>query len=527
MARLEAYLAAWQQAIERRDTRGAADWEKTAVNQVVGVERVGNPFSSRQAEALLARSMTAPAAPRSIETLVRAAQAFYRGGQFDDAVSAYDQAARRAREAQDTTAAFDHAYSAATIQREREEFRDAIDRYRKLALLAPRTAEAHLLAVHCAAQLAQKQLQPKLDEYERLLREHVAKWPKGATASQAWWWLGRLEEHEQIYPEAIRALRNVAADDPQYAAAVEAVGHCYANWLSQLRQANKPSTQHAADAIRYFEQVIGPIGQMGQPPSDARRAAVLAAARLWLLEVPNGAAHAEELLRRSLGDAASAPPQWKSSAQSLLFLAVAAEGRAAEAEALLAQTPIGSPDEALALASTLGELTRRAAGQRKRSLAELHLRAIDDLLAKRDELEPAARTQAFRQRAAALTEAGRRVEAIAALEALAADNPRDGQTQEDLAALLMTDEPAELRKALVKWREIIGKSRPGSPRWFRAHYGLAHAELDLDNPVQARATIKQVESAHPDFGGAELKYKFQELLGQCDRRGTSSAGQKK
>jgi tetratricopeptide (TPR) repeat protein len=525
LARLEAYLGAWHRALEKRDARGTADWERAVANQADSIEQGGDPFSSRQAEAMFARALTGEDAPQNLDVLVRAAQAFYRSGQPDQAVATYDKAARRAREAHDAAGAFAHAYSAATIQRERQDYRDAIDRYRKLALLAPReprAAEAHLLAVHCAAQLAQRDSQPKLAEYERLLREHVATWPQGPTAAQAWWWLGRLDEHDQIYADAIRAFRNVPADDPRYAAAVEASGRCYAGWLLQLRQANKPSTQQAADAVRYFEQIVGAAGSKPRELTEAQRAAALIAARLWLLEVPNGATHAEELLHQSLGSAVGAPPAWKTAAQSLEFLAVAAQGRTADAETLLARIPMGDTADALAMAATLGELSRRAGGHRKRGLAEMRLRVLDDLAAKRDDAKPEERTQISRQRAAAMADAGRRAEAIATLEALAVDNPRDGQTQEDLATL-WTDsgDAAELGKAGSKWREITLKSRPGTPRWFRANYGLARTQLESGRAADARATIKRVESAYADYGGAELKFKFQELLGQCDRRGNS------
>ena len=54
-------------------------------------------------------------------------------------------------------------------------------------------------------------------------------------------------------------------------------------------------------------------------------------------------------------------------------------------------------------------------------------------------------------------------------------------------------------------------------RWFRAHLALARLQLGLGSPEQARATIKLVEAAQPEMGGAEMKARFRQLLAECDR----------
>ena len=127
-----------------------------------------------------------------------------------------------------------------------------------------RASEAHLLGVHAAAQLAASQQPPKLEEYERLLGEHVATWPQSPTASQAWWWLGRFKEHEQALREAIAALRNVKADHAQYAAAVEATGRCYLALLAEIRRTGAPEVPLANDAFAYFEQVRSEERRVGK-----------------------------------------------------------------------------------------------------------------------------------------------------------------------------------------------------------------------------------------------------------------------
>ena len=171
-AQLEAYTTAWRNARERKDAAEAARWERTAMDQVRAIEQAHGPRWSRKAENLLASSIATSDAAPSAALLMRLAGSYYRGGQIDEALAAYDRASTTARQAGDAGAAFDAALAAATIERERKALRPAIDRYRKLAIEWPKNAkaaEAHLLAVHAAAQVAAAQQPPQLDEYKRLL----------------------------------------------------------------------------------------------------------------------------------------------------------------------------------------------------------------------------------------------------------------------------------------------------------------------------------------------------------------------
>lgn len=527
-AQLEAYTTAWQKASERKDAGEAARWERTAVDQVRAIEQVHGPRWSRKAESLLASSIASSDVAPSTALLIRLAGSYYRGGKFDEALAAFDRASTTARQAGDAGAAFDAALAAATIERERKELRGAIDRYRKLAIEWPKNAkaaEAHLLAVHAAAQLAAGQQPPKLDEYKQLLAEHVANWPTAATASQAWWWLGRLAEHEHNPREALWAFQHVKPDHPQYAEAIEAAGRCYAQLVAESRGQEAEHERLAVEAVSYFERIIA--AAKSRPKDDpAARAAALAAARIALADLPQGAAQAEALLTAALARAGDPPPEWKTTARGLLVAALAASGQIDQAEKLLQQIPINATDDALAVSQLLGEARGRASGDAARKLARLELTLLDDLLLARETIDPNTLPSIARQRAAALAAAGRRAEALAALTALAAENPRDGQTQEDLAALLAGGDRESQKAALEQWRLVASKSRPGSPRWLRAHYGLARTQLDLGNPQQASNVIKLVAATHPDLGGAQLKASFERLRAACEER-SSAAGNRR
>jgi hypothetical protein len=525
-AQLEAYTTAWRNARQRRDAAEAARWERTAMDQVRAIEQVHGPRWSRKAENLLANAIAASGAAPSAPLLMRLAGSYYRGGRIDEALAAYDRASATARQAGDAGAAFDAALAAATIERERNALRSAIDRYRKLAIEWPRNAkasEAHLLAVHAAAQVAAAQQSPQLDEYKQLLDEHVANWPTAATAAQAWCWLGRLAEHEHRPRDALSAFRHVNPNHPQHAEAIEAAGRSYAQLIAESRGQDAEHERLASEAVSYFESLIAADAPQAKDNPSAR-AAVLAAARVALSDRPDGAAKAEALLSKAIARDSDAPPEWKAAARGLLVAALASRGRIERAEKVLEQIPIHATADALAVSQLLGDARGRSSGEAARKLAGLELTVLDDLLLARDRLDAKSLGAIKRQRAMALATAGRRREALAALRSLAVENPRDGQTQEDLAVVLAGGSRDSQQAAVEQWRLVASKSRPGSPRWFRAQYGLARAQLDLGDAQQASTTIKLVAAAHPELGGPPMKASFEQLLAACLDRSPAARG---
>ncbi len=521
LAPLEAYIAGWQQARRAHDNTSAARWEQAAIEQVRAIQRAEGPAATRRAETTLGRSMTGPNGSDNPQVLLLAAQSLYRAGRLDEAQEAYDRAAERAAAVGDKNRYFDSQYAAGALEIEQQRFPEAVRRLRKLALLLPqheRAAEAHLLAIHAAAQAARDHDPPKLDAYKHLLQEHVQSWPASATVSQAWWWLGRVEEHDGAWQEAVRALKNVKPDDEHYAEAVAAIGRCYEAALDDLRSRGNANDLLAGDAIALLQNVVKQARRTSPGQADAARNAVLAMARIYLKEMPAGGAQAEQLLSESLRNDPTASESWRRQAQVLLVPALAATGQAAAAERLLKQLPIGPVDESVALAELLAVVKRRATSDDKRAVARVELAVIGDVLAKPEGLDAATIQKLARQRVDTLVDLDDRAGALAALRKLAGQYPRDGQLQEDLARLLSdTDDPTLRQAALLKWRDVAGHCRPGSERWFRAHLALARLQLAAGDPSQARATIRLVESSQPDLGGPETKAQFRQLLAECDR----------
>ncbi len=487
------------------------------------IESLHGPYWMRRAETLLAGSLTKAARTESLDSLTRAAVSFYRGGQIDEALAAYDGAAKQAESKGQADEAFDIRYTAAAIENQRKHFHAAQERFGQLAVAMPdhpKAAEAHLAAIYNAAEAAQADKRP-LDEYRQLLEAHLAGWPQSPTVGQAAMWLGKLREHDQKWQLAAAAYRAVPRDHANYAEAVEAAARSYDRLLAAQRAAGKPDEEQAREAVRWLEAVIaGPTGKAPEPWTALERNAALAAARIWMTDVSEGALPAESLLHTALEHAAEVPSDWQTSAKILLVTALAEQGRLDEAVAAVDKVFGGAAADLVLMLDELAKAGGQLEGNAtRRQLAELELKTIDAIGDRAGQLDQSQRKRLDRLHALALAETGQREPAVKLLDDLARRFPKDGGLQEELAGLLAkSNQPDELRRAIDKWSEIAQHSRGGTPRWFHANLGLAQAQLALGKRQQARAIVKLVQATHPDFGGAALRKQFEQVLVECEKK---------
>jgi len=517
---LETCLAEWRTAAKSKNNRKAAEWEAKA-SEVVGlIENLHGPYWTRRAEMLLANYVRQTPESGNLAMLVRAAESSYRSGRLDDALAGYDRARALAAKQVGEDRAFELGYTAATIEHRRRRHRKALNRYRQLALAMPnqpKAAEAHLLAVYHAGQMAGQEKSPdSLAEYVGLMQEHLRTWPRGSSADQVRRQLGQLRQNQGDWQNAIAAYSGISADYPQYHKVIEDMGRCYRAWLDRRKAAGEPTEKIAATAAGWFESlIVGPKQQLPEHWSPLAQHAALTAARLWLDYTPAGYGRAERIIEEALKGAADAPPEWKSHARTLLVFALAGQGRSAEAGEVLEGIAAAGVDHMLSMLDRLQRVAATAQPEVRTELAELQLRAVE-LLRRSDSLAASARQRLDRIHARALADAGRIDQALQAYEYLSKAYPRDGQIQEAYARLSSRREDGpSLEAALSKWRSVAKKSQPGSDRWFRAKYEVASLQLRLGNREQAARIITLLEVLHPQLGGAKMKGEFLELLRRC------------
>ncbi|HEY1785414.1 MAG TPA: hypothetical protein VGG30_07680, partial [Pirellulales bacterium] len=419
-ARLEVLVALWQRAASQatagRSGETDADpaaakavaertpdqWQRLATEQVQHIEKVHGPYWMRRAETLLAGALSANAAHQpagasgNLDSATRAAASYWRAGQTDDALTMYDKAARQAAESGQTDKAFELGSTAASIQNQRKQFRDAQRRFAQLAAAMPkhpRAAEAHLAAIYnqaaAAAGEGKQTDEASLAEYRQLLEHHLNTWPGAPSTGQVAGWLGRLYEHDGQWSEAAAAFRRVPPEHAQYAAAVDGAARAYQRQLERSRATGKPDPQTAGQAVQWLRQVIA--DSAGNPERAAlARQATLWAARISISDLPGGAGDAEDLLKPALGGASDAPADWQAAANLLLVAALVERGSYDEAAAMLGKAGTGSPGDLLSLLEKLILAAAKMPLAQRRGLAQFEQQTLLKLDAQKPQFDKAA-----------------------------------------------------------------------------------------------------------------------------------------
>jgi hypothetical protein len=437
-------------------------------------------------------------------------------------------------------ATFRAGFLAATVEHKRGRHREAMERYRALALGAtgnPKSPEAHMLAIKNAAQIAAADPAnaDALAEYGALLAEHLDTWPRSAFADDVYWLLGRLREHERNWQGAIAVYDKISEASPRHAEAIRATARCYEAWLAERKAAGQPTAQQARDAAEWLESILfKPSGDFPERWSPLHRFAATAAARIRLEYTTDGAARAEQILSAALSGAGDAPEDRQSTARALLVFALAAQGKNREAQAVLGQITEADPKVLLSALEALGRVEAQAPREVRAERAALQLRAIAMLAPGYQDLPAASRESLDRIHADALAAAGmiadprRRDEILETAARLAQKyqqrveaDPENAEAQRAYAriqeayaqVLLNRPDRASWHAAQKQWRELADKSKPGSPPWFRAKYAVAELHHRLGNNEQAVKMIKLIRVLHPNFGGMEAQ--FRDLARRC------------
>ncbi|MDH3717719.1 MAG: hypothetical protein OES79_06305, partial [Planctomycetota bacterium] len=513
---LEVLLAGW-----RQQARGpAADaWQQRVTQQVQHIQANHGPFWLRRAEAMLGRRIATSPDVDQFALLIRAAEAYFRAGQIEEALAAYDRARQAAVQSSADEQAFQAGFAAAAIVHQRKLHAAAGQRFAALSLQFPnhpRAAEAHWLAVFNQSQRIKDGATEEAKRYTDMLIEHVQRWPRSDTAGKAWWWLGQFHEARRHWDEAIAAYRNIPSDDARFTDGLAAIARCYQRWLDELAVQDRAAhRRRALEAVRYFDGVGGSLQAAKTKITDL---ATVEAAGLRVYGLGGEFARAERQLRRVLADVKTPPPAWLPRARLYLVFALAAQGRKLdEAQQRLEQAAGATAQDLNELVDALADLVRdrRIAG--RQAVAELQLQVLNLQETQADNQAAARKKSTAVARAEALAAAGRRAEALKTYAELAGKYVDDGALQESYAQrLLEGSDHAAWQAALLRWREVQRHSRPGSPRWFRAKYSQALAHHRLDNSPQAVRIIKLTEVLHPQLGGPEMKTRFVELLQKCE-----------
>jgi hypothetical protein len=516
LARLEATLAAWQaarQAGQQGDVR-----DITA--QVEAIRQRYGPFWARRAQ-LLVGAVIAGGMPENsdAQSLLLAAEHQYFNGHRERALASYDRASELLEQQQLPDQAFAAAMTAAAIERNAGRLAQAADRYRKLALRQPghsRAGEAHRLAILCAADLLRDVLdanRPLISShYETLLDEHLARWSQGPIADEVRVWKGQWLVGQRDWPAAIATLQSIPHTSPRAADAVGLIVSCYEQQLQPLEgrtaeEARRKRTDLLAAATQQSQPVItGANNRWPDSWSSLQRTTALALARMHLRHSSQPSEYAERLLTAALrGPAAdgSRDQAWETAARGLLVAALARNGKASEAQAIVLQLSDVPPAELLELLAAIDTAAASlpaSVENGRQALGRLALEVVQLVDANQSELDSRARIRLGAYRAAALAATGDRAAAVAEYSELAAQAPDDGDIQERFATLLAaSDSPDDLRQSLAKWRQVEKRSHRGGQRWRRARTARIELLAQLGDQAEADKLLRLTRLLYPDW----------------------------
>jgi predicted Zn-dependent protease len=199
-----------------------------------------------------------------------------------------------------------------------------------------------------------------------------------------------------------------------------------------------------------------------------------------------------------------------------LVVAQAGAGRRDAAKATLEQVAGGEPARLLQMLQGLHDVAGDAPVAVQKDLATLQLEVVQRLRPSAARLTSVQQSELDRVEAAALTASGRGSQAVALYERLARQRPDDAQVQTEYAELLVaSDDRQSLAAALAQWRAVLRRSRPQSPGWFDAKYGVAMAHYRLGQKDEAAQIIQLLLAVHQELGGMQQKRRFLDLLERC------------
>lgn len=519
LACAEAYLARWDQAGAANDERASEQWQRRTEAQLALIGRRHGKYWAWRGELLLSKQTPLGPGDENLERRIKVADLAYFAGKLNEALAEYDAARRLALQQGKRERAYTIGMTAVAIENKRGN-RDEVLRRLRETTTACRDQKGAAAAHRAAISLAVRQAAaPTADDATiecaiAVLREHIATWPETPETDDVRWQLARLLEANARWGDAIGAYASLGPNFKDASSLVDATARCYVSLFEQLEKSGdkqRVNTQ-AREAVAWFMRLTP---EPGDPEwNDASRKASLAAARILLARVPDGAAEAERTIQRAIAENADASSDWLARANMLRIVALAEQGDLARAQPLLNSTMQGPPDAFLGMLTTIGDLLRDTPTDRAGALASLQGQ-LAQYGTTRSDLSAAQRRMAERLLAEALAKSGNKADAIAEYRKLVAANPRDRGVYTGLARLLseQADKPSQA-EALTMWRKIDTGSKDGSDEWFEAKYEIARLQHRLGDSDQAKRIITLLRLTHPDLGGPRRKQAFLELLGE-------------
>lgn len=499
--------AQWTGQIE---SRYGGYWGRLAELTLVGAT---GSRTEKSAEPKMLTESTTESNAGAIEILIRTGDNAAREQRSDDALLAYHKAIATAQESAQTDAVWRMVLQAhlkaARLLEERQAYREAAAELLGGVSLQPQHELApwlQLQAAWCLAQLAAASPEA-MNDYRKLLEQHLQNYSSAKTANQALLWLARLEGNAKNYRQAAeRYLQIDPASEQALAAADElrVVALVYLRGLDAQPDRARAEAQSLSDAL--VVKLGAATGGKYLASTPATRTLLLAAASIGLRYDTIQSEQLAQWLSGSLEGVPSDEP-WREAAGAYLVCAIAGEetqrGRALELVAGWKQMET--------FQTTLALIEPVAA--RQSGANPVRLAVVEKMLAMAG-ADAASQVELRLRQAAIWDAAGEQERAIESLEALARELPRRLDVQLPLARLL-AQAPERKADALAQWRKVSAGVRDRSDEWYEAKYQVARLLLESGQKSEAKKLLDYLAVVPPGWSQAKLKQQFDELYARC------------
>ncbi len=455
------------------------------------------------------------ASTTELDQMVRLGENAFRKNNLNDAVKAYQRAAKISRSLGDANRSLKFGMIIGQVFEKQSKPELAANQFIKSALAdvnATNASSAHLRGCwNLAASLAGKTSTDPADnltKYRAELDRHLKIWPGQPTANHARIYLADRNRRDRQWNAAFENYLAVEPDSSHIGIAIKGLGTTARKLLDQTERVQQSTTSVGASLITSLSKKRAQLKPAG---SDWAQLEVLIAELEFLHGGASNQSIADAIANRLEPIEAFTTPSVVGSARAIRAAAVCCNQPKSATE-LIAQ--IQDDSSALRLCEKCLEAVAETGDTKNAAQAnQLRINIIETLLTTQKDAGSKNVSLWSLKKSRLLSSLDRHAEAVLVLEKLRTEFPRNAGIQIELARSLTAQfKNSEPAKPLDHWRRLLPKLKSHTENWYEAKYNVALLLHQTGESAQAVKLLKLLRGVGPGWKDSELKPEFESLL---------------
>ena len=456
-----------------------------------------------------------------LDQLVRLGENAFRKNNFEDAIKAYQQAAKTARAIGDPNRSLQYGMIIGQILEKQSKPELAANQFISSAIAnvkATNASSAHLRGCwNLAATLADK-TQPELAEslttYRNELNRHLETWPSQPTVNHARIYLADRNQRDRQFKAAFENYLGVEPESSHFETAIQGLGATARQLLAQTKRAKQSTTNVGSNLITLLTKKRSQIEPDGS--NWAQLEVLISELEFLYAGGASDQSIAEAIANRLEPIEASSSPRVAGSARAIRAAAIC-DNQTKSAAALIAQ--IRDDNDALQLCDQCLEAIAVNRGAENTAHAnQLRIDVIETWLSNQKDTSSNKSSIWLLKKSRVLSSLERHAEAVLVLEKLQTRFPKNAGIQIELARSLTAQyQNSEPEKPLDHWRRLLPKLKSHTKSWYEAKYNVALLLHQNGESAQAVKLLKLLRGVGPGWEKSELKSEFESLLNSAQR----------